>query len=186
MSLLANLLGYQLAWFLTVIGAGHGMAWPAVLASTVYVVWQVLASRHPRIELRLLVAALLLGIALDGGFVVSGWVRYATPSPAWPPGGAPVWILALWACFAMTLNGSLRYLQGRLGVAFALGAIGGPLAYLGAARGWQAVSFAAPQWRGLLLVACGWAIAVPLLAALARRLAQAVQPVAASARVTAS
>src|SRR5271170_2891843 len=173
MSFWANLVGYQLAWFLTVIGAGHGLAWPAVLGSMVFVVWQVFASDHPTIELRLLVVALLMGIVVDGGFVASGWVRYATPAPAWPPGGAPLWILALWACFAMTLNQSLRYLQGRVALAVALGAIGGPLAYLGAARGWQAVSFAVPQWRGVLLVACGWAIAVPLLAGLARRLRQA-------------
>jgi hypothetical protein len=170
MSFWTNLLGYQLAWFLTVIGAGHGLAWPSVLAATAFVLWQLLAAGHRSSELRLLVAALLLGMAVDGGFAVSGWVRYATPAPAWPPGGAPVWILTLWACFAMTLNGSLRYLQGRSGIAAALGAIGGPLAYLGAARGWQAVDFPAPPWHGLLLVACGWGISVPLLAAFARRL----------------
>ncbi len=170
MSFWTNLLGYQLAWFITVIGAGHGTVWPSVLASCAFVIWQVLASTTPGIQLRLLVVAVGLGIVVDGAFAISGWVRYATPAPAWPPGAAPVWILALWACFAMALNGSLRYLQGRLGVAFALGAIGGPLAYLGAQRGWQAVSFADPAWRGLLFVACGWALAVPLLAALAQRL----------------
>jgi hypothetical protein len=115
-------------------------------------------------------------MAVDGAFAISGWVRYATPAPAWPPGGAPLWILALWASFAMTLNGSLRYLQGRLGMAVILGAVGGPLAYLGAARGWHAVSLVAPAGRGLLLVACGWAISVALLAALARRLRQSATP----------
>ncbi|GAC1458419.1 MAG: DUF2878 domain-containing protein [Steroidobacteraceae bacterium] len=173
MSIWFNLLGYQLAWFTSVVGAGHGLAWPSVLASGTFVLWQVRASVNPRNELRLLTVALALGVAVDGAFAISGWVRYATPAPALPAGGAPVWILALWAAFAMTLNGSLRYLQERIGIALALGAIGGPLAYMGAAHGWQAVSFTAPEWRGLLLVACGWAMAVPLLAGLARRLRQA-------------
>jgi hypothetical protein len=176
MSFWTNLLGYQFAWFVTVIGAGHGLAWPSVLASIAFVLSQVRASATAGVELRLLATALVLGMAVDGAFAISGWVRYATPAPAWPPSGAPLWILALWASFAMTLNGSLRYLQGRLGMAAVLGAVGGPLAYLGAARGWHAVSFVAPAWRGLLLVACGWALAVPLLAALAGRLRQAAIP----------
>ena len=136
--LLDQFIGYQLAWFITVIGAGNGLAWPSILASMAFVLWQVRASSTPGIELRLLVVALALGMLVDGAFAISGWVRYATPAPAWPPGGAPLWILALWASFAMTLNGSLRYLQGRMGMAVVLGAVGGPLAYLGAARGWAA------------------------------------------------
>lgn len=45
----------------------------------------------------------------------------------------------------------------------ALGAIGGPLAYLAAARGWGAVIFIAPAWRAELLLAVGWAAAMLVL-----------------------
>ncbi len=38
-----------------------------------------------------------------------------------------------------------------------LGAIGGPLAYLGAARGWHVTTFAEPIWLALLWLASGGA-----------------------------
>jgi hypothetical protein len=82
---------------------------------------------------------------------------------------APAWILALWVTFALTFSQSLRYLQSRLWLAALLGLLGGPLAYLGAARGWHVVTFAEPAWRGLLALALGWALATPALAWLARR-----------------
>jgi hypothetical protein len=68
----------------------------------------------------------------------------------------------------MTLNRSLAYLRDRWWLALVLGAIGAPLAYLGAQRGWQAVVFQTPSWRGIAWIACSWAIAMPLLALLAR------------------
>ena len=49
-----------------------------------------------------------------------------------------------------------------------LGAIGGPLAYLAAARLAGAVAFAAPAARGLAALALGWAVALALLAQVAR------------------
>ena len=70
--------------------------------------------------------------------------------------------------FALTFSQSLRYLQTRLWLAALLGLFGGPLAYLGAARGWQVVTFAEPTWRTLLALALGWALATPTLAWLAR------------------
>ena len=54
-------------------------------------------------------------------------------------------------------------------LACAVGAIGGPLAYWGAARGWQAVQFEPPAWRATAALAAGWALALPALTAGARR-----------------
>ncbi|MCV6801485.1 DUF2878 family protein, partial [Achromobacter ruhlandii] len=32
----ANLIGYQIVWFSAVIGAGQGLAWPGVVAATLF------------------------------------------------------------------------------------------------------------------------------------------------------
>lgn len=48
-------------------------------------------------------------------------------------------------------------------VASVFAAIGGPLAYLGAARGFDAVAFPAPAWPALAWLAACWAVALPLL-----------------------
>ena len=54
-------------------------------------------------------------------------------------------------------------------LAVVFGAVGGPLAYLGGRRGFKTIVFAEPRWMALLMLAIGWALAIPLLTLLARR-----------------
>ncbi|OOG43552.1 DUF2878 domain-containing protein [Rhodanobacter sp. C05] len=163
----ASLIGYQLVWFAAVIGAGRGLAWPGIAGMLVYAACQLGAARHYKTDLSLMATAIVLGLLVDGGLIRTGLASYATP---WPSAAlAPVWILALWATFAMTFTQSLSWLETRLWLAALLGAIGGPLAYLSASRGWHVVSFADPAWCGLLWLGIGWALATPALAWLARR-----------------
>ncbi len=166
-----SLIGYQVVWFASVIGAGHGMAWPGVLGLALYAGWQLSCSLSRATDLKMMASAVLLGCLLDGGLIHFGLASYAAAAPLHAL--APLWILALWATFALTFTQSLKYLQTRLWIALVLGAVGGPLAYLGASRGWQVVTFAAPAWHGLLWLAIGWGLATPLLAWLARHWSQA-------------
>ena len=109
----------------------------------------------------------MFGLLLDGGLIHWKLASYAAP---WASAAiAPAWILALWITFALTFTQSLAWLQTHLWLAALLGLLGGPLAYLGASRGWQVVSFADPAWHGLLCLGLGWALATPALAWLARR-----------------
>jgi hypothetical protein len=176
MSLLGNVLGYQGVWFLAVYGAGAGHWWRALLGAALFALWQLAVSRERRGDLRLIGIALLLGLIIDGALARSGLLGYASAAPALRPGGAPLWILALWVSFALTLNHSLRWLRGRLIPAVLTGAIGGPLAYLAAARLSHAVSFAAPAWQPLAALALGWALALALLTRAHRLPAPAVTP----------
>lgn len=162
-----SLIGYQLVWFAAVIGAAHGAAWPALIGFAVYATIQLWLARRFRVDLSLAATAIVLGFLIDGGLIRTGMASYATPWPS--PAFASAWILALWATFAMTFTQYLTWLQHRLWLAAVCGMIGGPLAYLGAARGWHVVTFASPNWHGLLWLAAGWALATPLLAWMARR-----------------
>jgi hypothetical protein len=162
----ANVVGNQCVWFCAVAGAARGLAWPGMVAATGFVAWQVLAARQPRVEVRLVLLALIAGSVVDGVAGGLGWLVYAAPQGvAWL---APAWILGLWAAFAVMLTVSLRALQTRLVFAALLGALGGPLAYLAAARGFAAVEFAAPAWRGLTWLAIAWGVALPMLLGAAR------------------
>lgn len=161
----SNLIGYQLVWFSAVIGAGRGLAWTGVVAATVFVAAEWWASPTRSALLRLCAVALVCAAVVDGVLSASGW---ATHAAAWPIAGiAPAWILALWCAFASTLLSSMAVLQRRRVLALLLGAIGGPLAYLGAARGFSAITFIPPSWQGLAWLALGWGIALPLLASCA-------------------
>lgn len=162
-----NLIGNQLVWFCAVAGAGRGLYWPALVAATAYVVSQLLLSHHPSVDLKLIAVALACGLLVDGAAGASGQVLYAAATTStWL---SPPWILALWAAFAMTLTVSFAALQRQWWVAFLVGLLLAPLAYLSAARGFSSVSFAAPAWRGIAVLGIGWALALPLLAACARR-----------------
>ena len=174
----ASLIGYQLVWFAAVIGAGRGLAWPGIVGTLLYAACQLAAARQYKADLSLMAAAVVLGLLVDGGLIRAGLASYAAP---WPSATlAPAWILALWAAFAMTFTQSLRWLQTRLRLAALLGAVGGPLAYLGASRGWHVLSFADPAWRGLSSLGIGWALATAALAWLARRWSIGATPAAIS------
>lgn len=156
---------YELVWFTAVIGAGHGLAWPGVAGTLLFATWRLIMSAHRLTELKLIATALLLGFILETVWLRLGLVRYAAP---WPMQAPPAWILALWAAFALTVVPLFGYLHARPWLAAALGAVGGPLAYLGAARGWHAVVLPGEKWPSLLALAVGWGIALPCLTALAR------------------
>lgn len=164
MNHLAILLVYQATWFAAVIGAGHGLWWPGVLCAALFALWRLAVSPRRALETWLVLAAVGIGLVLENVWVGSGLLTYAAP---WPWAGSPAWILALWLAFALVIVPLLGYLHRRLWLAALLGAIGSPLAYLGAASGWQAVQFSEPNWHGLLALGAGWALAMPLLAALA-------------------
>lgn len=165
-----TLIAYEAVWFTAVIGAGHGQWWPGVLGTLAFAAWRLMVSRHRRVEWRLLAVALVLGLVLENLWVHGGLVAYAAP---WPWAESPAWLMCLWLAFALTIVPLFGYLHTRPALAAVFGAVGGPLAYLGAARGWHAVTMPSPLWPALLALAAGWAIALPLLTTLARGWLQA-------------
>ncbi len=177
MRLWGNLVGYQLVWFAAVMGAGRGWAWAGVVAFVLFAATQWPVATRRRLTLQVMLAAVGCGVLLDGALAASGWAMYAAP---WPSTSlAPVWILAMWAAFALTLDVSLAWLQRHRAVAAVIGAVGGPLAYLGAGRGFDAITFVQPV-PALVLLAVGWGIALPLLLSLLRPAAVADAPAVAS------
>lgn len=176
-SLWANFIGYQLVWFAAVMGAGRGVAWPGIVAALTFTAWRLAVGYERTLDLRLIAVALACGMLIDGVAASMRLIHYAAAAPALPPGGAPLWILALWTAFALTLTRSLAWLAGRTWLAALLGAFGAPAAYLSAARGWHAVIFAPPEWRGLVWLAAGWAAATAALVALLTRGLRAGTPV---------
>ena len=160
-----NVVAFQLGWFGCVLAAarGHDAAGVGIVAAIVLLhLW--LAARPSR-ELCVVVAAVLIGAVWDSLLRKLGLLVYAAPGPAWL---APAWILAMWALFGTTLNVSLRWLRGRLLVAVLFGGIGGPMAFWAGQR-LGAVQIPGP-WPGLLAQAAGWAMILPVLLQLARRL----------------
>jgi hypothetical protein len=108
----------------------------------------------------------IIGALWDGLLVRLGFLDY--PSGLILPWLAPVWIVAMWAGFATTLNVSLRWLRGRWSLAVLLGAIGGPLAYYAGMK-LGGVSFPDP-FAALMVLAGGWSFLMPLVSWIALKL----------------
>ncbi len=177
----ANFIGYQLVWFAIVGTVGGSRPWLGLAAAVSFMALQMALSTHRALDVRLLILSFVLGLSIDGTLAALGWIRYTAPAPALPPGGAPLWILALWTSFSLTLTRSLAWLSGHPLWAAVFGAIGGPIAYWSAARGFHAVRFVPPSYRAIAALAAGWSVAMTLLFYTVRQWARSEPAIGASA-----
>lgn len=159
--LIFNVVGFQAVWFASVLGAANGLPWAGPVVLLAYAILHLRLSPDRVGDLRMLGIAMVLGFVADSLLAFSGLLVYASP---WPSEAlAPAWILAMWAGFALTLNHSMGFLRGRNWMAFAFGAFGGPLAYFGASRGFDAVTFPIDLTTAMIALALVWGAAMPAL-----------------------
>ncbi|HSL99626.1 MAG TPA: DUF2878 domain-containing protein [Candidatus Limnocylindria bacterium] len=164
--LILNIVLFQAGWFASVLGPPRGLPWtgPAVVLLVVAV--HLALSGDRKRELMLIGTATGIGLLAETGMNAAEF--YSAAPWILPPPLAPAWLPLMWANFATTLNVSLKAISGRPFLSSLLGAVAGPLAYLGGAR-LGAIHFPEPSWHGLLALGVLWAVAVPALFALSRR-----------------
>jgi len=165
--LLFNLAVLNLGWFACVLGNAYGLPLfgPAAVAVLLTAHFAVIPRDRRLREAAILLLAGVVGYVGDSALVMAGAIGF---DPGSGP-GAPtkLWMVAMWLNFATALNSALYWLAGRPLLASLLGALGGPLAYLGGAR-LGALDFPAGDGWALVLIALEWALAMPLLLALNR------------------
>lgn len=148
---LINVAGFQIVWFACVLSAAAGRQWIGLAVFTAVILLHIVLTSDRRVEAEILFRAALLGALAEWTMTSIGALRFDG-----------LWIVALWVNFAATLRWALAWLQGRYVLGSALGAIAGPLSYLGGER-LGAISVHQP-WA----VALEWAIATPVLLWLAK------------------
>jgi hypothetical protein len=162
---LAYFIVCQAGWFVCVISAARGAGWLGVIFTILTVLVHFGLARDWRDELKLVLAAVMIGAFWESLLVHTGLLVY--PNGEIIPGAAPYWLLGLWALFAIQFNVVYAWLKHRLWLAALLGAVAGPLSFrAGAALG--AVRFPDTP-AALLALAAGWACLMPGLLILARR-----------------
>ena len=163
--LIINFVLFQLGWFACVLGAAYGVPWWAFLCAVVIVGGQLVYAQQIKPALALIVISVIVGGMLDQILLNHQLLQYQ--SHGWSSRVVPVWILGLWMLFASTLNVSLRWLREYPMVAALFGAIGGPLAYLGAAKLGAVFILQTPLSYGVLSVA--WALMMLFLITLSKK-----------------
>lgn len=158
MGLAINFIGFQIGWFACVIGAAQGQV---ILAISVVglIVAHHLYKNNSYAELFIILIAMVIGFFWESYLVTSGWLSYglAADSVVF----APLWLVAMWALFATTINFSMAWLKQRWLLASFMGSVFGPLAFI-AGEKLGAVQFI-DRPSALLALALGWASLMPLL-----------------------
>ena len=158
-NIIINFILFQIGWFACVVGAAKQMPWLGVIVVLAIVIWHLSQAKQPKLEVYLLILTLIIGAIYDQTMLQNKLLTYQ--AHGWSNSLTPAWILALWVEFATILNVSLRWMRGRWLIAILFGAIGGPLAYIGAAKLGAVTINVLPL--GYIALSIGWAIITPLL-----------------------
>ena len=161
MTNLVNFLLFQLGWFAAVWGAAHGHLWWGPVAFAVVCLLHVRSVSARGRELRYLCVVAGVGILIDTLLHRIGLLRYPTSGDG-PL--VPAWIASLWFGFATLPRYSLGWLAGRPRLAFLLGAIGGPLSFLGGTR-LGPVAPGDPAWGTWVALGVEYAVLTPWMLA---------------------
>ncbi|MBX9675223.1 MAG: DUF2878 domain-containing protein [Methylotenera sp.] len=169
--LVINFVLFQIGWFACVIGAAKQMPWLGVAVVIAIIIWHLTQAKQAKKELQLLFITLVIGGTFDQIMLNHELISYQ--AHGWSNSIVPVWILALWAEFVTVLNVSLRWMKElktpvRWLVSVLFGAIGGPLAYIGAEKLGAVTLNNLPI--SYIALGVGWAILTPLLLKLSEKL----------------
>ena len=158
-SVVINFVIYQIGWFACVLGAANQQPWLGVLLLIGVLIWHFMQAIDVKRELTLLLVVVIIGGIFDQVMLNHQLITYE--AHGWSNAIVPVWILALWAEFVTILNVSLRWMRGRWLIAVLFGAVGGPLAYMAAAKLGAVTLNMMPATY--IVLSLGWAIITPLL-----------------------
>jgi len=154
----------QGAWFAAVVGAAHGLPWIGPVLVGAWVAFALTRSSAPRRKALVLLLAGLFGYLADSALVLGG--KLAFPPQSGLGGPDSLWMVSLWVSFALTLEGAPARLLRRTWLAVLLGGVAGPIAY---ASGVKLGAAELPAADSALFVGLVWAVAMPVLALLARK-----------------
>jgi hypothetical protein len=152
---LANYALYQTGWFACVLGAAWNRQWAGFLIAATLVGVHLALSCDQLREVRLLLLASVVGLAVEIAQIASGTYRFTSGTivDALPP----PWLVIMWAQFATTFRFTLRPVIATPFRAALFGGAAGPIAFL-AGEHLGAVTLLSPRVHGLLRLSVVWAI----------------------------
>ena len=165
MSVLINAGLFYLVWFTAVVGSAQLMVWPVLLSCGLLLGWQLHPARRHPTDFKVLAAALILGLLADSLWIRTGLLEFTDQRPI--AAISPLWIIALWAGFALTINHSLQFLKNHPVLPIISGTIGGPMSYYAGVR-FGAVEYLAGTMLVSACLAIGWSISILILVRVSR------------------
>ena len=159
MALLVNFIGFQVGWFACVLGAANDKELLGMIIALGIVIYHVVAQADSINELKLVLVAVVIGLFWETWVLSLNILHY--PSHPEASFWAPHWLIMMWALFATTINLSMGWLKSRWVLALLMGAIFGPLAFIGGEK-LGAVVFL-DSTLSIITLSVGWGLLMPLL-----------------------
>lgn len=148
---IANLVLFQLGWFLAVLGGDI-----ALLIIIPLIVLHFVFSPSRLLDLFSLFLAVLLGVLHDSLLISFGFLLIDSQSIL-----PPLWLISLWALLGVTLLHSMNWIYERPWIAAVTGAIAAPLSYLAGVK-LSTAEWGQPLTICLLTIALMWLLLLPL------------------------
>lgn len=153
-----NFIAFQVSWLVCCMYASS-QPWVGVIFVAGWTLCLLVNNESWRIDLKLMLAAAMIGYVLDSTLVLLGIISFPpAASIGWP---TTWWMVALWVNLAATLRYSLSWLLGHRHIAAILGSLAGPLAYYAGYK-LDAISISAQPYA-LAIIGLEWLLAMPLL-----------------------
>lgn len=154
-----NFISFQIGWFSCVLMAANNKPEVGVLITLFLVALHVFITSNKMNTIVFLLSVTLIGSVWDSVLTQQKILVYSSGMIV--EYLAPIWIMTMWLIFATTLSVTFKWLYRRYWMAIALGAIFGPLAYLG---GSALGAVTIPDMLvAMVSLSLGWALLMPLL-----------------------
>lgn len=141
---LINYLSFNLLWFGLVL-VGNGFVPVALLWLTLHIYFCA-QTWH---ELKFIGCVLFIGVGIDTSLLYLGvFDFFGLPF-------IPLWLIALWGCFAATINHSMKFLSRSKALQWLVGTMLAPLSYIAGYK-FGAVNFGYPSVMTYSLLAILW------------------------------
>ncbi|BDZ72749.1 MULTISPECIES: DUF2878 domain-containing protein [Methylophaga] len=153
-----NFIAFQLVWFISIFSAAANSSHYALLATALFIIFQLALSPWKKTDIKLILLGLSAGMLLDTVWLNLDLMNYIDKTFIHV---APWWIGCLWINFMLTLNHSLSWLQRKPVLLGLLCIVAAPLSYYAGSEA-GAVSLNTP-FLALAVVSISWALWIPLL-----------------------
>jgi hypothetical protein len=150
---------FYLGWFLCLYSATHGKPWIAIFSGLFVTAFFFFIAKEKKPLVLTLLYTLFIGFWIDTSFKYFHLISYET-SWSFFRGGAPFWILSIYALLATSIDTSLLWLSNKVILSMILGFVGGLLSYRGAALV-GAITFEQNIYVCLVIIGIVWAIFLP-------------------------
>ena len=161
LKMIINIVGFYIGWWGCILGSSNELPYLGPLLMTIFLIVHGRFFIKDVKEIQLIIIIGLIGTLVDSGLFLSQSFIYAG---AYSNNLliAPLWITAMWAGFAATVNHSMKFFHNKWILMIISGAIFGPAAYF-TGEGFGAIIFLLSPLLSGLVIGAVWAVSMPLV-----------------------